>query len=261
MKIVRFKKDNNIYYGRLEDDRINKVEGDIFNNYKITSEYMNKNSVSLLPPVSPSNIIGIGLNYKRHALESNKSFPEKPIIFLKATTSILGHKKNIKLPNVAPNWVDFEGELAIIIGKEAKNIKVKNVKDYVLGYTCANDVSARDCQFELDNQWARAKSFDTFCPIGPWIETELNNPDNSNITTKLNGEIMQDSNTSNLIFNTKKLVSYCSRNFTLKPGTIILTGTPDGVGFARDPQVFLKKDDKIEIEIEGIGRLVNKVIN
>ena len=134
-----------------------------------------------------------------------------------------------------------------------------NVEKYILGYTCGNDVSARDCQLRIDKQWARGKSFDTFCPLGPWIETELDNPDNCRIISRLNGKIMQDSNTSDLIFGVKELVSYCSKNFTLLPGTVIMTGTPSGVGFARKPPVFLKKGDHIEIEIEGIGILSNKV--
>lgn len=259
MRIVRFKRNDQIYYGKLKTKNIYYLEGNIYGDYKVTSKQVKKESVDILSPIEPPNIIGIGSNYKKHAMEINKSYPEKPLIFLKATTSIIGHNSNIILPEVAPNEVDYEGELAVIIGKEAKNIKVEEVDDYIFGYTCANDVSARDCQMRLDDQWARAKSFDTFCPLGPWIETRLSNPNRLNIKTTLNNNVMQNSNTNDLIFNTKKLISYCSKNMTLKPGTVILTGTPGGVGFAKDPQIFLKPGDKISVEIEGIGKLVNIV--
>ncbi len=213
----------------------------------------------MLSPVNPPNIIAIGLNYKKHADESGQDYPENPLIFLKATSSLIGPEDNIILPDMAPDEVDYEAELVIVIGKRAKNIEMDNAEKHILGYTCGNDVSARDCQLRIDKQWARGKSFDTFCPLGPWIETELDNPDNCRIISRLNGKIMQDSNTSDLIFGVKELVSYCSKNFTLLPGTVIMTGTPSGVGFARKPPVFLKKGDHIEIEIEGIGILSNKV--
>ena len=164
------------------------------------------------------------------------------------------------LPDEAPDEVDYEAELVIVIGKKAKNLEIDEVSNHILGYTCGNDVSARDCQLRLDQQWARGKSFDTFCPLGPWIETELPDPDHCRVGSKLNGQIMQDSNTSDLIFGVKELVSYCSKNFTLLPGTVIMTGTPGGVGFARKPPIFLKSGDTIEIEIEGIGILSNKVV-
>lgn len=148
--------------------------------------------------------------------------------------------------------------MAVVIGKKAKNIEAVEVDDYILGYSCANDVSARDCQKKLDKQWARAKSFDTFCPLGPWIETDLN-PNDLAIKSILNDEVMQQSKTSDMIFNIKELVSYLSHNMTLLPGTVILTGTPEGVGFAREDQIFLREGDQITIEIEGIGSLENIV--
>ena len=259
MRIVRFSKDDQVYHGKIVDDSIYYIRGDIFNQFEVTTKKENLDSVKILSPVTPINIIAIGRNYKGHAQEINSNLPKKPLLFLKATSSVIGHKDEIILPDAAPNEVDFEAELAVVIGKEAKNLEINEVDDYILGYTCANDISARDCQKRLDKQWARAKSFDTFCPLGPWIETQLSQPNNSRITSKLNGKIMQDSNTNKLIFNTKELVSYCSKNFTLLPGTIIMTGTPEGVGYARDPQVFLKPGDEIEIEIEGIGKLYNKV--
>jgi len=260
MKIVRYQKNKDISFGILVEETINPVKGDIFGNFEISSTQINRNEIRLLAPVSPLDVIAIGLNYKKHADESGKGYPEKPLIFLKASSSVVGPEDKIIIPEAAPNEVDYEAELAIVIGKKAKNIEIEDVPDYILGYTCGNDVSARDCQLRLDQQWARGKSFDTFCPIGPWIETGLSDPDNCRIMSRLNGEVMQDSNTSDLIFDTKELVSYCSKNFTLYPGTIIMTGTPEGVGFARKPPVFLKSGDIIEVEIEGIGKLDNKVI-
>jgi 2-keto-4-pentenoate hydratase/2-oxohepta-3-ene-1,7-dioic acid hydratase in catechol pathway len=162
------------------------------------------------------------------------------------------------LPKLAPDEVDFEAELAVVIAKKAKNIETVEVDDYILGYSCANDVSARDCQKKLDKQWARGKSFDTFCPLGPWIETDLDAGD-LEIKSILNGEVMQQSRTSDMIFNIEQLISYLSYNMTLLPGTVVLTGTPEGVGFAREEQVFLRDGDQITIEIEGIGSLVNTV--
>ena len=260
MRIVRFQKDDGIFYGVLQGDDINIVEDDIFDKFKISSTRINREEVKLLAPIVPPNLIAIGLNYKKHADESGRDYPEKPLIFLKATSSVIGPEENIVIPRVAPDEVDYEAELAIIIGKKAKNIEIEEVDRYILGYTCGNDVSARDCQFRIDKQWARGKSFDTFCPLGPWIETELPDPDNCHIISRLNGKVMQDSNTSDLIFGVKELVSYCSENFTLLPGTVIMTGTPEGVGFPRKPPIFLKNGDTIEIEIEGIGTLSNKVI-
>ncbi len=260
MRIVRFKKNNHIFYGTIKGEEISLIKGDIFNEFIVSSEKIKREEVKLLAPLVPPDIIAIGLNYKKHAEESGQSFPDKPLIFLKATSSVIGPEDNIILPEIAPQEVDYEAELVIVIGKKAKNVEVEEVDKYILGYTCGNDVSARDCQLRLDKQWARGKSFDTFCPLGPWIETELSNPEQCRIISRLNGQIMQDSNTSDLIFGVRELVSYCSKNFTLYPGTIIMTGTPGGVGFARKPPVFLKHGDIIEIEIEGIGILQNRVL-
>ncbi|MEJ6951647.1 fumarylacetoacetate hydrolase family protein [Natronospora cellulosivora (SeqCode)] len=259
MKILRYKYNNEVNYGKLNGDNINRINGDIFGDYEITKEEISLDKVQIISPLDAKNVVAIGLNYRNHVKESGHDMPEKPAIFLKATSSIVGEKENIVLPAMAPNEVDFEAELAIIIAKKAKNLREEEAKDYILGYTCANDVSARDCQRRIDKQWARGKSFDTFCPLGPVIETKLD-PDNCNIKSLLNGEVMQDSNTSDMIFDVSYLVSYISKNMTLLPGTVIITGTPEGVGFARKPAVFLKDGDIIEIEIEGIGKLSNKVI-
>lgn len=261
MRIVRFlNNNNNILYGVIEGKDILKIDCNILGEYKVSNERFNLSSVKLLSPIEPPNIIAIGLNYRIHAIETNMQIPERPVIFLKATSSMTGPNDDIIIPESAPDEVDYEAELAVIISKKAKNINIENIDDYILGYTCANDVSARDCQMKLDVQWARAKSFDTFCPLGPWIETELNT-DNLRVISRLNGEVMQDSYTSDMIFNVKTIVSYCSKNMTLFPGTVILTGTPDGVGVARKTPVFLKPKDIIEVEIEGIGVLKNRVIN
>ncbi len=261
MKIVRYQQNENIFYGEIKDDIIIPITGDIFGKYDLGQHSLKREDVKLLAPIVPLDVIAIGLNYKKHADESGAAYPERPLIFLKTTSSVIGPEDKIIIPEAAPDEVDYEAELAIVIGKKAKDIEIDEVSDYVLGYTCSNDVSARDCQLRIDKQWARGKSFDTFCPLGPWIETELAVPDNCRIMSRLNGKVMQDSNTSDLIFNTKELVSYCSKNFTLYPGTIILTGTPQGVGFARKPAIFLKPGDIIEVEIEGIGILSNKVVS
>ena len=214
-----------------------------------------------LAPVVPPNIIAIGRNYREHAAEMKATAQEaEPLIFLKATTSIIGPQEPIVLPASAPDEVDYEAELGVVIGRKGKNIPPEQAIDYVFGYTCANDISARDCQKRRDKQWARAKSFDTFCPLGPAIVTadELK-PDDLRIRSYLNDRLMQDSRTSEMIFSVALLISYISRQFTLLPGTLILTGTPAGVGAARTPPLFLCPGDEVTVEIEGIGRLTNPV--
>ncbi len=258
MKIIRYQKEDEIKRGILHEETIYELKGDIFSNFSAGQKIGKLEEIKLLAPVKPPNIIAIGLNYKQHALETGAEIPERPVIFLKATSSITGPDSEIILPKLAPAEVDYEAELAVVIAKKAKNIETVEVDDYILGYSCANDVSARDCQKKLDKQWARGKSFDTFCPLGPWIETEVV-PDDLKIKSVLNGEIMQESRTSDMIFNIEQLVSYLSHNMTLLPGTVILTGTPEGVGFAREEKVFLRDGDQIKIEIEGIGSLENTV--
>jgi len=212
-----------------------------------------------LPPVQPPNIFAIGRNYRAHAQETGAQLPERPLIFQKATTALLADGGTIVLPASAPHEVDYEAELAIVIGRRARRVTPEAALDYVLGYTCANDVSARDCQ-RNDKQWARAKGFDTFCPLGPWLVTadELD-ADRCAVRSRLNGQLMQDACTSDMVFSCRSLVSYLSHQFTLLPGTVILTGTPEGVGMARTPPVFLQAGDRIEVEIEGIGTLSNEV--
>ena len=259
VKLIRIDNNGEACYGALEDRIVKLIKGDIFGEYVITDKTRDLADVKLLAPVCPPNIVAIGLNYSSHAGESGESPPERPIIFLKATTSVITHEETIYLPAAAPAEVDYEAELCVVIGKTAKNVSEEDALGYVLGYTCSNDVSARDCQLKLDSQWARGKSFDTFCPIGPHIETAIPDPDNLNICSRLNGVVMQSSNTHNMIFSVRHLISYCSHNMTLAPGTLIMTGTPEGVGFARKPPVFLRGGDVVEIEVEGVGALRNKV--
>ncbi len=212
------------------------------------------------PIPRPGKIICIGLNYMDHVLESGAEVPKAPLIFSKFDTCVAASEDPILLP-VGSEQVDFEAELAVVIGRRAKNIKLEDAMDYVFGYTNFNDVSARDMQF-ADGQWQRGKSCDTFAPFGEYVATkdEIPDPHNLRIQFRLNGETMQDSNTNQLIFRIPELVEYLSRSITLEPGDIIATGTPPGVGFARKPPVFLKDGDVCEVEIEGLGVLINPAV-
>ncbi len=233
-----------------------EIAGDIFSDFSLTE---NEIKVSrFLVPFSPPNIIAMGLNYRAHIEETGLKSNKEPQFFMKATSSVIGDGEYILLPKEAPDYVDYEAELGIVIGKRAKNVTEREANKYILGYVCANDVSARDCQFERDIQWIRAKSFDTFCPVGRYIVSDID-PTNLGIKSVLNGKVMQNSNTSNLINNPFQLVAFLSRQMTLLPGTLILTGTPEGVGFKRTPPVFLKDGDTITVEIENVGKLTNPV--
>jgi len=258
MRIVRFEEDSKAAYGVLEGKTIDVLQGTPFGEITRAGRAVELDDVKLLAPVEPPNIMALGLNYKQHAIESKMEMPDHPLMFIKASTALNGPGEPIVLPRVAPSEVDYEAEFCIVIGRRAKHVPEADALDYCLGYTCGNDVSARDVQLRLDGQWARGKSFDTFCPLGPWIETDLD-PDNAAIRLRLNGRVMQESNTSDLIFNCSRIVSFLSDCMTLQPGTVIMTGTPSGVGFARKPQVFLKPGDTVEVEIDGIGTLVNPV--
>lgn len=216
--------------------------------------------IKLAPPVSqPSKIIAIGLNYLDHASEGKAEVPKTPLLFAKFASSVIGSGDFIRWSEGVTRKVDFEAELAVVIGKKIHSVPEKEAYEAVYGYTCANDVSARDLQFG-DGQWVRGKSLDTFCPIGPWIVTsdEIVNPQGLKIQSYLNGELMQSSNTANMIFPVTSLVAFLSRHFTLFPGDLILTGTPSGVGVFRDPSVYMKDGDEIVISIEGIGDLKNR---
>ncbi len=219
-----------------------------------------------LAPVRPTDIYCIGLNYRAHAAETGAKLPEHPVVFMKPSTAVADPDQPVLLPAACEHGpeVDYEAELAVIIGKTARNVPVDRALDYVFGYTCANDVSARRWQKHAGGgQWVRGKSFDTFCPLGPVLVTadEIPDPQTLPIRSVLNGETMQSSNTGDMIFSVAELIAFLSRDTTLVPGTAILTGTPEGVGFARKPPVYLADGDRIEITIDGIGTLGNPVKN
>lgn len=254
MKIIQFTADGKEKTGLLEDGKITELSCSIIEAINSSSiEKSSKNSfykiedIKIKPPVLPSKVVCVGLNYKDHAKELNMDLPDEPIIFLKPSTAVIGHLDNIIYPD-SSNQVDHEAELGIVISKEAKNVAIDSAEEFIGGYTVVNDVTARDLQ-QKDIQWTRAKSFDTFAPIGPCIETELDSS-NKDISLKLNGEFKQKSNTKNMIFNVYELVEFVSNIMTLNPGDVIATGTPPGVG-------PMNVGDTVEAEVEGIGVLKN----
>jgi 2-keto-4-pentenoate hydratase/2-oxohepta-3-ene-1,7-dioic acid hydratase in catechol pathway len=252
MKIVRFEKNSVPSYGILKGNVLQKLaqnpflEGKLIETDEITP--FNEN-IKLLPPCEPSKIVAVGLNYKSHAEEMKIPLPDEPIIFLKPSTAMIGHKDYIVLPENFRR-VDYECELAVVIGKKAKKVSEKEALDYIFGYTCFNDVTERTNQ-KKDGQWTRAKGYDTFAPVGPWIETEIE-PSSLKVETILNGKVVQSGNTEDLIFSVEKLVAFISNVMTLLPGDIIATGTPAGIG-------PIKEGDIVEISIEHIGILTNYV--
>ncbi len=254
MKIIRFSIDGSIKYGLLEnEDSVREISGSIYGQIETKNNTYSLAEVSLLSPCEPSKIVCVGLNYKAHIDEFKRDrsdIPEEPVLFLKPSTAVIGPDSNVELPD-SSSQVDYEGELAVVIGKKARNVNIEEAGDVILGYTCANDVTARDLQ-RKDGQWTRGKGFDTFAPIGPWIATDIN-PENLRIQLYLNEELRQDSTTSNMIFPVLRLVSFISEIMTLLPGDIILTGTPEGVG-------QLKAGDNVRVEIEGIGTLKNTAV-
>lgn len=215
--------------------------------------------VTLHAPLMPSKIIAIGLNYADHAKETGAKTPTAPLIFAKFPSAIIASGETIQWHSDVTSEVDYEAEMAVVIGKRARHVSEENALDYVFGYTCANDVSARDLQKKIDAQWTRGKSLDTFCPLGPIIVTkdEVPDPQALKVRCLVNGDVMQDGTTADMIFSVKHLISYCSKMFTLEPGDIILTGTPAGVGAGKKPPVFLKDGDTVTVSVEGIGELTN----
>jgi 2-keto-4-pentenoate hydratase/2-oxohepta-3-ene-1,7-dioic acid hydratase in catechol pathway len=264
MRIVRFlDKEGHYHYGtNFGNDQAALLEGDPIIGFKETAKMIGVKK--LLAPVMPPAIFGIGLNYHQHAKETGMEAPKYPVVFMKNPTSIANPKDPIVLhPScMEPPEVDYEAELAVVIGKTAKDVSTNDALNYVLGYTAANDVSARRWQGRRGaGQWVRGKSFDTFCPLGPELVTadELQNPQNLSLTCELNGQMMQDANTGDMIFPVAKLISFLSTGATLLPGTVILTGTPSGVGFTRKPPVYLMPGDTVDVTVEGIGTLSNSV--
>ena len=256
MRLFRVLDENgHICYAAGEGPEFHAVRGDSPSGFTPSLEQVNPRKI--LPPVDPPMIFAIGLNYRAHAIETGKPIPDAPVVFAKAPTSVIGPGETILLPAAGPECVDYEVELAVVIGRRARNVKAEQAHQYILGYTIANDVSARDWQQRL-GQWVRAKSFDTFCPLGPCIQTDID-PADLRLTTTVNDQVMQDSRTSDLIFNVPQLVEFLSADLTLLPGTVILTGTPSGVGVARKPPVYLRPGDTVTCSIEGIGKLTNPV--
>ncbi len=253
MRLVRFTvhHETRIRTGMIgEDGLYHEVTGDIFGPYNKTGRVFAANQVSLDPPCVPSKIVAVGVNYKDHADEMKHDLPGEPLLFMKATTSVIPDGEKIVCPDISRR-VDYEAELAVVIGRKARRVSREEALDYVLGYTCLNDVTARDLQ-KKDGQWIRAKSFDTFCPLGPCIVTDLD-PSDLAVESFVNGEPRQASRTSNLIFNVPALIEYITRAMTLLPGDVIATGTPSGVG-------PVKPGDKVEVRLEGIGSLINPVV-
>jgi 2-keto-4-pentenoate hydratase/2-oxohepta-3-ene-1,7-dioic acid hydratase in catechol pathway len=265
MKIIRYENKQGLigFAAQQPDGSTLKLVGDIYGSPTVTTEKVEV--AKLLAPIQPSSIICIGLNYRKHAEETGAKFPEFPIVFFKGINTLLNPGEPIQIPtHLRSDEVDYECELAVVIGRACKNVSRQNALGYVLGYTCCNDVSARDWQIKRGGgQWCRGKSFDTFSPLGPVLVTrdEIPNPNALKIRTVLNGQVMQDWNTNDMIFDVPALIEFLSGSTTLLPGTVILTGTPHGVGMAQKPPRWLKPGDSVTIEIEKIGALTNSVVN
>ena len=263
MKIIRFLDDDGREHAGAwdGDGTARRIEGDVFGAYTVTDEV--RPIAKLLAPVAAPTILCIGLNYRRHAVESGAVLPVYPVLFTKGPNTVQHPNEPILLPTHLPSEkVDYECELAVIIGRACKNVAREDALDYVLGYTCANDVSARDWQIEKGGgQWCRGKFFDTFSPLGPCIVTtdEIPDPNALTIRTELNGDVVQDWTTADMHFDVPAIIEFLSGSTTLAPGTVILTGTPHGVGMAQDPPRWLRPGDVVTIEIEKIGRLTNPV--
>ena len=263
MKIIRhLDPQGRITHSELQTDGTAlQLEGDLLNGFQSTGRKVEV--TKLLTPLSPTQILAIGLNYRRHATEMNSKFPEHPILFFKSISSIQNPQDPILLPrHLRSDKVDYECELAVVIGRDCKNVSASKAFDYVAGYTCANDVSARDWQKNAGGgQWCRGKTFDTFCPLGPCLVTpdEIPDPQNLKIRTLLNDEAVQDWSTNDMIFSVAQIIEFISGSTTLPAGTVILTGTPHGVGMAATPPRWLKPGDIVTIEIEKIGSLTNPV--
>jgi 2-keto-4-pentenoate hydratase/2-oxohepta-3-ene-1,7-dioic acid hydratase in catechol pathway len=253
MRIVRFEMQGRSGYGILEGEQISVLWGTPYNGglKNTTGEGMSLPEVRLLAPCEPTKIVALGLNYRDHALEIGHPLPEEPLLFMKPSTAVIGPDEDIVYPAMS-RQVDYEAELAVVIGRTCRFVKAEDFRDYVLGYTCINDVTARDLQ-RKDGQFTRSKSFDTFAPLGPWIETAIPDPDNLMVEAYLNGERRQHGNTRDMVFGVAAQVSFISRIMTLLPGDVIATGTPFGIG-------PMAPGDVVEIRVESIGRLQNRVV-
>ena len=262
MKIVRFLAGGVEHLGRQHDDaRVTLLEGDLFGPLRDTGRVVQVEK--LLAPLEPRDIICVGLNYRQHAAETGAEIPSHPVMFMKNSGAVQHPGDPILLPRtLRSDRVDYEAELAVVIGKTCRNVRRDDALAHVLGYTCGNDVSARDWQRNGGGgQWSRGKSFATFCPLGPALVTtdELPDPSGLGVRTVLNGTVMQEGTTADMIFDVPAIVEFFSASMVLRPGTVILTGTPAGVGMARTPPVFLQPGDVVTVEIDRVGRLTNPV--
>ena len=245
MRLVRFNSGGSTSYGVLDGDSIRQIMGEPFAEINYSGETFSLAEVKLLAPVEPKKIVLVGLNFASHAAEIHQETPSEPLIFFKPSSAVVASGEEIVLPHQSTQ-VEIEAELTVVIGKRAKNVSQEKVSDYILGYTVANDVTARDIQLS-DLQWARSKAFDSFCPVGPWIETDFV-PENKRISSTINGETKQDASTSEMVYSPEFLISYISHNFTLEPGDIVLTGSPAGIS-------RVVAGDVVQCSIEGIGTL------
>lgn len=246
MRVVRVRYEGRVFYATLEGNHVRCLNKDAG-----LSEPLPLERTTILPPVAPSKIVCAALNYHAHAMEMGKPVPDEPVLFFKPPSAIIGAWQPIILPSQSTR-VDFEGELAVVIGKTCRHVGVDEISEYIFGYTCANDVTARDLQAK-DGLYGRAKGFDTFAPVGPWIETEVPDPSGVTITTRLNGEVRQQGSSADMIFSPWELVSFASGVMTLLPGDVILTGTPPGIG-------PMAPGDEVQVEISGVALLINSVV-
>ena len=250
MRFVRFQHNGDSpRFGWLHEDQVGEIQGDLFGSYRRKKTTIPLKDVRLLAPTVPSKIVCVGRNYVDHAKELGNEVPKVPLIFLKAPSSVIADGEAVLLPPQSTQ-VEHEGELVAVIGKRGRNVTAESAKEYILGYTIGNDVTARDLQ-KTDGQWTRAKGFDTFCPFGPWIDTDFD-PSDALITCRVNGQMRQLSSTRDMIFNIGVMIAYISSVMTLEPGDLVFTGTPAGVG-------ALKPGDVVEVEIDGLGVLKNPV--
>jgi 2-keto-4-pentenoate hydratase/2-oxohepta-3-ene-1,7-dioic acid hydratase in catechol pathway len=249
VRIARYVYDGEVAFGVVEGDDIAEMASHPFGPVTFTGTRRPRAEVKLLAPVLPSKVVAIGKNYAAHASEMGGDVPEQPLIFLKPSTAVTASGEPIAYPPSSAR-VDYEGELAVVIGRLCRDVPVERAGEVIFGYTCANDVTARDQQ-KADGQWSRAKGYDSFCPLGPWVETDVD-IDDLRLTTTLNGEVKQDGRTSSIVHKVPALIAHITSCMTLLPGDVILTGTPEGVG-------PMSVGDEVAVEIEGIGRLVNTV--
>jgi 2-keto-4-pentenoate hydratase/2-oxohepta-3-ene-1,7-dioic acid hydratase in catechol pathway len=252
MRLLRFRHGDRISTGAVQpgSDTIQVIAGTFFEDPLPTGEEIPIDDVMLLAPVLPSKLVCVGKNYPAHAAEFGMDVPEEPLLFLKPSTAVIGPGDQIRLLPISRR-TDYEGELAVVIGRLARAVKAEDASRFILGFTCANDVTLRDLQ-RTDDQWARAKGFDGSCPLGPWIETSVD-PTDAVVETRLNGDVVQHASTSDMVFGVAELIEYITAFMTLLPGDVLLTGTPEGVG-------RVQAGDVVEVEVEGVGTLRNPVI-